>query len=109
MVGRHAVAKNSQGPRAADFANRTRAQTEVGKKRRLLDVGALLGPFVNVAGTGGNFIPARILSGEIAIEFLKHVGTQRRLNQLGNFIEAGPEVFEVNVFAVVSFANRFAR
>ncbi len=59
-------------------AMRPGCSAEIVEERRLLDVGALLVPLIDLAGAGGDFVPLRILRGEIAVELAEHFRLERR-------------------------------
>ena len=82
---------------------------EVGKEWGFLDVGALAVPSVGLAWGAGYFVPGGILFGEIAIKPAKDFGLQCRFHSLGDFLVAGPEVAEVNGFAVAIDSEGFLR
>ena len=75
------------------------------EERRLLNVSALRVPFVNVAGARRNFVPLRILRGEIAIKLAENFRLQRRLHLVANFLQRRPEVLQENRLAVLSPAR----
>ena len=87
MVGRHAVAKNSQRARALDFADCARLHRETVEERRFLDVRGLGIPFIDVAGAGRDFIPLGILRGEILVKLAKHFRLQRGLHEVADFVQ----------------------
>ena len=108
VVGRHAVAKNSQRPRALDFGDAAGLHGKVREERRFLDVGGLAVPFIHVAGAGRDFVPLGILRRKILVKFAEHFRLQRGLHEVTDFAQRRPEVLEENVCAVFVFANRFA-
>src|SRR6185437_11976199 len=104
----HAVAENAQWPRALDLADFARLQTEVREEWRFLDICALGIPLVHVAGARRDFVPLRILPGEVAVQFLEHLRLQRELHLLGDFLESGPDIFQHDRLAILASTERFA-
>ena len=92
-----------------DRRNGNRLEGEVSKERGFLNVGALAVPSVGLAGGAGNFVPGGILFGKIAIKPAKDFGLQCGFHSLRDFLVAGPEVAEVNGFAVAIDSKRFLR
>jgi hypothetical protein len=58
-----------------------RAHAEVREERRLLDVGGLRVPLVNVARGGRDLVPLRILRGEVRVELAEDLGLERGLHR----------------------------
>ena len=92
VIGRDRIAENSKCARAADLLDLSRLHREILEKRRLVNVIALLIPLVNVARARGNFVPLRILIGEIAIKFSERFRLERGLHRMPDFTETRPEV-----------------
>ena len=108
MVGGHAVAEDAEGARAFDFGDAAGLHFEVREERRLLDVGALAVPLIHVADSGRDLVPLRILRREVLVELLENLRLERRLHGVAHFLKRGPEVGEINGFAVLVLAERFA-
>ena len=92
-----------------DWRNGEGLESEVSKEGGFLDVGALAVPGVGLAWGTRNFVPGGILFGEIAIKPAKDFGLQCGFHGLGDFLVAGPEVAEVNGFAVGIDSEGFLR
>src|ERR1043165_7200128 len=107
MVGGDAVAENAESARTFDFSDCAGLQTEIAKEWRFLDVGTVGVPLINISFCGGNFVPLGILLGEIAVELAEDLGLESGLHLVANFLQGGPDLSQINVFAVVAFADRF--
>src|SRR5438045_9338928 len=70
-----------------------------------MNVVALLVPLVNVAGAGWNFVPLRILIGEIAIKFAENFRRKRGLHGVAHFFQARPETAQKNVLSAFFLAD----
>ena len=94
MVGRDGVAENTQRARAGDRLDRAGSEREVGEERRLLDVGRFDVERVDVTRGRGDFVPLRILFGEVRVEPAENFRFERGLHLIAHFLERGPDVFE---------------
>ena len=81
MIGRHAVAENAQGAGAFDLPDFPGLQSKFLEEGRLLDIGAVGVPLIDVARLRRDLVPLRILLGEIAIEPAKHLRLEGRVHQ----------------------------
>ena len=79
---------------------------EVREERRLLDVGARAVPLVDVAGGGGDFVPLRILRGEVGVELAEDLGLERGSHGVADFLQRRPDVLQIDVLAVLVLAER---
>src|SRR5438067_9514453 len=109
MIGRNGVSENSKGTRAGDISDFPDGHREIFEKRWFLNVIALFVPLINVTGAGWNFVPLRILVGEIAIKLAENFRRKRGLHRVAHFLQARPEIAQKNFFSVLAFANRFFR
>ena len=87
-----AVAKDAECVGALDLVDVTWDEAEAFEERRLLDVGAVAIPLVHVAGAALDLVPLRILVGKAGVETLEHVGLQRCVHRIGDFLAGGPDV-----------------
>src|SRR5437764_4283891 len=71
-----------------------------------MNVIALFVPLINVTGTGWNFVPLRILIGEIAIKFAENFRRKRGLHGVAHFLQARPEIAQKNVLSAFVLADR---
>src|SRR5436190_1137265 len=63
--------------------------------------------FANVPRVRWNFVPLRVLIGEIAIKFAKRLRLECRLHRLFDFTQARPQITQEGLFPVFVFAERF--
>ena len=82
---------------------------EILEERRLVNVIALLVPLINLAGARRDFVPLRILLGEVAIEPAENFRRERGLHRVADFRQRRPEIAQENVLAVFVLAERFVR
>src|SRR5262249_13671725 len=85
----------------------SRLQRESVKEWLFVNVVAVLVPLINVARAGGNFVPLRVLIGEIAIKFSKNFRRESGLHGVAHFGQAGPEVAQKYFVSVFVRADRF--
>ena len=107
MVGRDRVAEDAHGASALDVGDRSSGHAEVLEERRLLDVGALGVPIVDLAEAGWHFVPLWILVCEAGVEFLENLGLEGGLHFVADFLEAWPDVFQENINAGAVFGDWF--
>src|SRR6184192_1724760 len=77
----------------------------MGKEWRLLNVGAVSIPFIDVAVSCRDFVPFWILFGEIAIKFAKDFRLESGLHLVADFLEGRPDFAQKDLFAIFAFAN----
>src|SRR5258707_4335935 len=106
MIGRNGVSENSEGARANNVFDLPDVHREIFEERRFMNVVALLVPLINVAGAGWNFVPLRILVGEIAIKFSENFRSKRGLHGVAHFLQARPEIAQKSVFSAFVLADR---
>ena len=82
---------------------------EIFEERRLVNVIALLVPLINFAGARRDFVPLRILIGEVAIESAENFRRERGLHGVANFLQGRPEIAQESFFAVFVLADRIFR
>ena len=96
VVRGHRIAEQRQHAGAADFGDHLCPTLELGEKRRLLDVGRILAPLVELASGHGNGIPGRVAVPDVFVNFSKHLRTDSAVHGLENFLLRGPEVAEID-------------
>src|SRR5204862_91872 len=109
VIGRNGVSENSEGARAGNVFDLPDRHREIFEERRFMNVIALFVPLINVAGAGWNFVPFRILIGEIAIKFAENFRRKRGLHGIAHFLQARPEIAQESFFSVLVFADRLSR
>ena len=82
---------------------------EIFEEWRFMNVIALLIPLINVARAGRNFVPLRVLIGEIAIKSSKDFRREGGLHGVTHFGQAGPEIAQKRFFPVFVLADRLFR
>ncbi len=101
MIGGDGIAKDAKGARALDFADMAGLHAEAGEEWRLLDVGARAVPLVNLATGRGDFIPLRVLLGEVGVELAIDFRLERGQHGRANFLRQRPDFFEIDVLGVL--------
>src|SRR5688500_17643135 len=71
-----------------------------------MDVITLLVPLVNLSGTRGDFVPFRVLPGEISIEAAENFRRERGPHCVANFLQTRPQIAEENLVAVGASPHR---
>ena len=66
-------------------------------------------PLIHVAGAGRDFVPLRILRGEIVVQLAENFRLQRGLHQVADFLQRRPDVLQENRPAVLARAERLVR
>src|SRR6185295_3179001 len=94
------VAENCQRPRAFDLPDLAGLQREILEEWRLLNVSAFVIPLIRIAGARGDFVPLRVLSGEILVKLPKHFRLQGGLHEITQLAEVRPDVSKKNRLAV---------
>ena len=94
MVGGHRIPEDAQCTSPADFRDGAGLHPELGEERRLLDVGGVAVPLVNVAHARRDFVPLRILGREVGVECPEDLGLEGRLQGVAHLGEAGPDVLQ---------------
>ena len=107
MVGGDRVAEDAERPGALNLAHPTGLQAELREEGRLLDIGGVRIPRVNVAGGGRHFVPFRVLGRKVPVEPPKHVGLERGLQLVADFLKGGPDVAQEYRLAVLALAQGF--
>ncbi len=90
VVGRHRIAKDAERGGVADIADRAGRHREVLEERRFLDVGAPGVPAVHVADGGGDFVPGRVLRGEILVQRAEDFRFERAFHRVADFLHGRP-------------------
>src|SRR6266566_1863454 len=106
MVGRDTVSEDAQRARRFNLADLARLQTKIREERRFLNVGAFCIPLINVACSGGDFVPLGVLLGKIAVKLAKDFGFQGSLHRITDLLRARPDVLQVNILTLLSLSKR---
>ena len=106
MVGGHAIAQQRQHARALDRAQRRRLAGHAGEVGRVLDVGRVAVPGVQVAARHRDGVPLLVAVEDVAVLLAEHVGVQRRAQHLLNLLLARPDVGKIDRLAVGVDAER---
>ena len=109
VIGRHGVAEDAERPRAANVGDVPGFHREILEERRLMNVVALLVPLINFADARRDFVPLRILIGEVAIESAENFRRERGLHRVANFAERRPEIAQKSFLSGFVFADRLVR
>ena len=104
VVGRHRVAENPQRPRPGNVADRSGMHRELLEERRLLDVRACCVPMIHRSDRCWDFIPCRVLRGEILVQRAEYLRLEGCLHGVANLLQRRPEVAQVN-----ALGDRFGR
>src|SRR5947208_2466076 len=85
VIGRDRIAENAKRACTPNLLDVSWLHREILEKRRLMNVIARFVPLVNVACARWNFVPLRVLIGEIAIKFPKRLRLERGLHRVPDF------------------------
>ena len=96
MVGGDAIAKNTEWFRIDDFLDVARRWREGIEEGRLLNVGRLTIPLIDITGGGLDVVPLRILIREACVAILENIGRERLTSRLFDFRSAGPDIGQVD-------------
>ena len=105
MIGRDRIAEDRQRPRTFDVCR----LGDVLEKRWLLNVRRFRIPVVEQSRRRWNLVPQRILFRKILVEAPKVFRIERRFHGLAHFTHRRPDIAEVNVLIILSFAERLVQ
>ena len=96
VIGRHGIAEGGQNPGADDVAEGGRCLGQVLEKRRLLDVGR--GPIPGEPASARHLepLPLDVTFEHPGVALAKHLGGERRGQDVGNLLPARPDVGQVD-------------
>src|SRR5205085_3723112 len=100
VIGGDGIAENPERAGSANFFDLAWCHRKIFEERRLVDVVAVFIPLVDLAGTRGNFIPLRILPGEVAVEPAENFRGEGRLHGIADLGESRPKITEIDFLAV---------
>ena len=96
VVRGDAIAKDAERTCTVNLSDVTRCHAEALEERRLLDVGAVAVPLINMAGAALHAVPLRILIGKTRVETLEHIRSQAGSHGLGDLLARGPNIAEID-------------
>ena len=109
MIGRHRVAEQREHARIANVGDRARLHRHADEVRRILHVGRLVVPRVDLAARQADRIPVLIAGEHARVALAEHRGVDRLGDELLNLGRRRPDVLEVNRLAIAAGAQRLGR
>ena len=106
VIGGHRIAEHRQRARALDVGQRRRRHGDAVEVGRVLDVGGLAVPGIDLARRRLDGAPIRVAREHVGVAFLEHRRVDRCRDRGGHILRARPDVLEVHRLAVLALAQR---
>ena len=107
MVGGDRVAHQDQHPGPVDVTDPPDLGGQAFEEGWVLDIGAFGLPVVGFTGDTGDTVPALAPGKDVGVLVEEALRPERGRDDLVDFLLRGPDVFEVDRFAVGALAQRF--